>query len=122
MLVNEKKFRKNKFNELSISADSSIRWFSVAADNRNDFPYITTRSHIQRSDKPFDVAELQQEISRGFSFKSNGARTMPYKNAFQNAITFELSLSELQYKRDVYSILDYFRDIGGLISALYPFC
>ena len=49
-------------------------------------------------------------------------RALPYKNMFQYSITFELSLSEMQYRRHVYSIIDCIGDIGGLYGALFPIC
>ena len=58
----------------------------------------------------------------GFYLETKGLRALPYKNMFHNAITFELSLSEMQYRRHVYSILDFFGDIGGLYGALFPIC
>ena len=37
-----------------------------------------------------------------------------------NAITFELSRTQIEYTRRVYSTLDFLGDIGGLFGALGP--
>ena len=50
------------------------------------------------------------------------SRIMPYANRYQNAITLELSLSQIEMKRRVYNFLDFLSDLGGLFSTLGPFC
>ena len=45
---------------------------------------------------------------------------MPYDNSFQNAITFEMSLTNKIYWRRVYSTLDLGSDIGGLFGLISP--
>ena len=37
-------------------------------------------------------------------------------------IRYEVSTSRHLYTRTVYSIFDILSDVGGLISAFYPFC
>ena len=44
-------------------------------------------------------------------------RDLPYKNRFQNAITYEVTLTLTRYFRRVYSILDFLSEIGGLFST-----
>ena len=39
-----------------------------------------------------------------------------------NAITYELSTSKSVYYRQVYAVLDWLRDIGGLYGALSGIC
>ena len=47
---------------------------------------------------------------------------MPYKNNYQNALTYELSLDKHFYYRSVYSSLDFLSELGGLFSAFGRFC
>ena len=57
----------------------------------------------------------------GFQIEETAsARTLPYKNKYWNAITYELSLTRLEYTRTVYSFMDFLRDLGGLFSAIAP--
>jgi len=42
---------------------------------------------------------------------------MPYLNSFQNAVTYEMSLTKNQYYRRVYSILDFASEIGGIFTT-----
>ena len=121
-LINEKKFVKNKFQEFSLAAFATTNWLGISTNSRNDVPKIITRSHIKRSDEPFDIAEMQSVQDNGFFLETMSLRALPYANMFHNTITFELSLSEMQYRRHVYSILDFVGDIGGLYGALFPIC
>ena len=59
VLENEKRFVNHKFKMLSMATNSAIRWFSLSADSRIDLPKVVMRTYIQRSDEPFDVAELR---------------------------------------------------------------
>ena len=45
---------------------------------------------------------------------------MPYKNSWQNAVTFEMSNAQENYNRVVYSNLDLVSDLGGLYGAISP--
>ena len=45
---------------------------------------------------------------------------MNYKNKFQNAVTYEMSLDKKIYIREVYTLLDLMGDLGGLFGALTP--
>ena len=38
-----------------------------------------------------------------------------------NAVTIELNLDQKVYYREVYSLLDFLADVGGLLGALKPF-
>ena len=54
----------------------------------------------------------------GFKMERKPTRNIPYKNNFQNAVTFELDLGQTEYFRKVYTSLDFLSELGGLFSAL----
>ena len=58
----------------------------------------------------------------GFMNAKLPTRGLPYDNKFQNAITYEVSINQKRYFRSVYSIMDYFSQIGGLLSLFGSFC
>ena len=57
------------------------------------------------------------EQDDGFFSEIEGYRILPYKNLMQNAITFEMSLTLMDYSRKVYNFFDFLGDIGGLFGA-----
>ena len=64
---------------------------------------------------------MLKDIEDGFDLEVTETRLLPYKNSFQNSITFEMSLQRNEVSRTVYSFMDFLGDIGGLFSALGPF-
>merc|ERR1712051_168998 len=74
------------------------------------------------NDYRFNVGSLFSDKVMGFENFQAPTRTLPYKNLFINSITFEMSLSQIEYKRTVYSFLDFLSDLGGLFGTLGPFC
>ena len=74
------------------------------------------------NDYQFTVGSMALEIEAGFVTDVTGSRVLPYTNLMINAITYELSLTRIEFYRNVYSALDYLRDLGGLFSALGPIC
>ena len=54
----------------------------------------------------------------GFRMTRKPNRTLNYPNKFYNAVTFELSLSIEIHERQVYSLLDWMSEIGGLNKFL----
>ena len=47
---------------------------------------------------------------------------MNEKTRAQNAITYELSMSKMEFTRSVYGLLDYVADLGGLFASIGSFC
>ena len=74
------------------------------------------------NDYQFNVGSLFKDEELGFETSQAPSRIMPYTNQFQNAITYEVSLSQIELKRRVYNFLDYLSDMGGLFGTLGPFC
>lgn len=64
---------------------------------------------------------MRKDEEDGFDLEVTETRLLPYKNSFQNSITFEMSLKRREVTRTVYSFMDYLGDLGGLFSALGPF-
>ena len=48
-----------------------------------------------------------------------GSRPYEFKNNVHVSVTFELDLDKSVIDRQVYSILDWLGDIGGLVEALF---
>lgn len=81
---------------------------------------MVTRSHIEINDEIVTVGSLGEHVDEGFSIADKPSRLISYKNKIQFAVTYELSQTRIAYMRIVYSILDFFSDIGGLYGALQP--
>ena len=82
---------------------------------------MITRSKLNLNDYHWNIGDMRKDVEDGFDLEVTETRLMPYKNSFQNSITFEMSLSRNEYTRTVYSFMDFLGDLGGLFSALGPF-
>ena len=47
---------------------------------------------------------------------------MNFGNNFQNAVTFEISRSQIRYVRYVYGLLDFLSELGGLHRSIKVIC
>ena len=72
------------------------------------------------NDYRVNVGSMVVDLVMGFDKFIAPSRMLPYKNLMHNSITYEMSLSRVEYTRTVYSTLDFLRDIGGLFGALGP--
>ena len=61
---------------------------------------------------------MRLDEKQGFDIDVTETRVLPYKNTFQNAITFEMSMNRTEYTRTVYNIIDFMGDMGGLFNSL----
>ena len=77
---------------------------------------------MRLDDHQMNVAGLGVDETTGFLLKQQPSRSIPYKNNWQNSITFEMSMDRRDYFRNVYSILDFVSDLGGLYGAISPIC
>ena len=98
---------------------SNLKWYA-ATTARTDYVKRLQRTDLQLNDEWWNIGNIFVHENEGFYIQQHNSRILPYLNAFQNAITYELNLSQEAYYRRVYSILDFLRDIGGLFSALAP--
>ena len=69
-----------------------------------------------------NFGSLTQESEQTFQLEHKDMRSIPYNNHWQKTISYEVSLDQLLFRRIVYSKLDFLRDLGGLIAAMYALC
>ena len=99
---------------------SKTYWIPVDSIARTDYVLEVERSYMQFSDGQMNVAGLGVDDAYGFIVKSQPSRPMPYQDSWINSLTFEVSSDRQTYYRQVYSILDFFSDVGGLFGAVSP--
>ena len=122
MLENEKKFVQHKFGKDRVDAKSTTRFFPMNYNSRLDYVKMIYRSDVQLSDSIKDFGGLMTEYDTAYFLEEKFNRLLPYKNKFQNSITFEMSLNKRVFIRHVYTFLDMIGDLGGLFGALTPLC
>ena len=121
-LENEVKFIQHLFGEKRIDQRSRARQYALNPTVRSDFVRMIYRSQVHFSDSIINVSGLLNEEEMTFVVSTEPTRQLPYKNRFQNSITYEMSLNKQDYFRKVNTVLDLLGDVGGLMGALTVFC
>ena len=118
---NTKNFIQHEFFEKRINAKSQFVWQTLSPTSRLDHVRTATRKSLNLHDYQYNFGNILLDEEDGFQIEETAsARTLPYKNQYWNAITYELSLTRLEYTRTVYSFMDFLRDLGGLFGAISP--
>ena len=71
-------------------------------------------------DRVFNFGGFRVDKREGYEVEREPSRELPYLNNFWNAITYEVSLTQIKYFRRVYTVFDFLADLGGLFGALTP--
>ena len=121
-LENHKKFVSYKFGEEAIQKNSYGNWYSLNYSLRSDFPSIVKRSTMKLSDHILGIGDLLAQNDTGFILEKLPQRFLPYDNLFQNAITYEISMTRDFYSRQVYTVITMVSDVGGLFGGIAPLC
>ena len=119
-LDNTKTFIANEFEDRRIQKQATIHWYPVSHTSRADYVNLVTRANFNLNDYIFNLSNMRIDLQTGFDIEKRNTRNIPYKNLFQNSVTYEISLTRLHYTRIVYSFLDLMKDVGGLFSAIGP--
>ena len=93
-------------------------WLALNEKTRTDYVFTVQRTAMELSDNYFSFQNFFTDIMEGFTVERSGRREMGYKNRYQNSITFEMSLKQIFYSRNVYNLLQVVTDLGGIVSAI----
>ena len=118
--MNSKLFVHSEFSDTRILKRMSGKLYPLSSDARIDYVNTIKRTSMKFNDRLFNFVGLTTEHEHGFYLEQNANRGLSYKNRWQNALTLELDLDNIEYHRQVYTILDYFSDVGGLFGAVSP--
>ena len=119
-MENSRNFVAHKFESSRVEETAEIKWYALNGLNRNDYVNMITRSEMIMHDSWYTGGFV--DIEEGFFSETSAKRDMPYNQPFQNAITYEMTLTEVQYTRTVYNTLEFISEMGGLFSAFSRFC
>lgn len=99
-----------------------IEWYPLSARLRTDYVNKIKRQATELYDSYISLGSITIERESGFEIERSFSREMPYPNNFQNAITYELSITQRHNLRQVYSLFDFLADIGGFFSTIGALC
>ena len=123
LLDNEKRFIKNQFHERSIDSTSKTKWYPVSPKTRDDNLRVIKRGSVELKDSFYSILGSYSDTNENFfTYDENvQPRAITYNDFMQKAITYEVSLDRLEFKRSVYTLSEFLSDVGGLVAALFGF-
>ena len=83
-----------------------------------EIAYRITRSSFNLNDSLIGLSFLFREEKHGFTMEQTTTSEAFYENGVQTLISFELSDVQMNYFRQIDTILDLLSSLGGLFSAL----
>ena len=92
VMKNEKKFITHKFDDSEkIDKSASLTWYAVNSETRTDYVNMIYRMNFETNDSLLNLGQMTMEFDDGFRIERRPNRELPYRNNFQNAVTFEMS-------------------------------
>ena len=112
-------FNKDEVNHgLKVHKYSKLTWNVVSPQIRTDSYFYVSLTRLELNDNYFDVG-LNTETHQLFDIREGVFRTWDYPDDVHVVLTYELERDLSKIRRQVYGILDYVGDIGGLAGAVF---
>ena len=122
VVANQKNFIQHKFGEDRFKARAEAKYYALNSEAKSDYVNMITRTSVELYDTYLSVAHSAREDYKGFTMEQQPTRTIPYDNHMRTIITFEISHTKTHHFREVYSIMDFFSDSGGLFTFFFRSC
>ena len=121
---NEARFVENNFEkDRTVVRQSFLRWHPIDGISKSDVLRMILRGKSYVDDnRLLTIGDLTLKQDDIFQFEPQDTRAIPYSNGWYISVTYELSLDQIIYKRDLYNLLDFMRDLGGLAVAFRAIC
>lgn len=119
-MTNQRRFLLEKFTEGKIVEEARTEWIPFNSQLREEKVYKISISNLELQDRIWQWGGWTKENVE-IIFGINHSTTRPYEfpDSVHCQITFELNLDLKVIDRQVYSVLDWLGDIGGLVEALF---
>lgn len=120
-MTNQRRFRLEEFSkEGKVVEEARTVWIPFNSQLREEIVYQISLSTLELQDKIWQWGGWTKEDIKSI-FRIDQSVTRPYEfpDNVHTQITYELNLDMKVIDRQVYSVLDWLGDIGGLVEALF---
>jgi len=119
-LNNQRRFRLEEFRKGKVVPESRTNWIPINTQYREEVVFKIEITSLELQDLIWQWGNWTKEnIDSIFKIAQVGSRPYEFKNRVHVSVTFELLLDQTVIDRQVYSVLDWLGDIGGLVEALF---
>ena len=114
LYYNSRRFKIEEYNEGKIVEESRTKYIPFNSQLREDIVFKVQLTDLQLQDERFSISAFTQDQKRIFNVNQVEKRPWSNDDRTHMAITIEMDLDLQQINRQVYNILDWIGDIGGL--------
>ena len=119
VLENQIEFNKAEVESSKLKRSSRLVWNVISPQVRVDIYNKIELTRLDLQDKIGSLSQIDKELYNIFYVRPDSTRMYDFKDNVQIAVTYELSPDLHTVRRQVYSLLDYLGDLGGLAGALH---
>ena len=116
MLVNHNEFIEYEFTEEAMQKESMVIRQSLTPRSPTEYTWTLFRSLVTMNDSLMGL-NIFSSKKDGFYLRSRQHREINVDAIPQTVVNFELSRTQINYTRQVNTILDFLASLGGLFSA-----
>jgi len=118
--TNQRRFVIEEYqNERKIVEESRTKWIPINSQLREDIVFKLQMTDLNLQDLRLDFGGSWGEQRRVFKLEQVDKRPYEFENSIHISLTFEVDLDLKQIDRQVYNMLDWIGDIGGLGEGLF---
>ena len=118
--TNRMRFSTREFEpETKLIKESSLIWVPISSQLREEVVYRVYLQDLFLQDSYFQFSDVTEDEQRMFSQAYSLSRPYEFPDDVHLSVSFEFDLTLYRVDRDVYSILDWVGDVGGLNEGLY---
>jgi len=119
-MTNTRRFSLAEFGVYKVIPEARRNWIPINSQFREEIVFKISITGLSLQDKVWQWGSLTEEsIDSIFKIEQTGSRPYEFPNDVHISVTFELNLDKTVIDRQVYSILDWLGDVGGLLEALH---
>ena len=118
---NSDRFNQEDYTDNKVVRESVFTWFPIKSTSREEIVNEITIEELQLQNSPFQFSDLTEVETELFSIKKVGTRPYEFDDKIHHSISYEMNLDLLATDRELYSILDWIGDLGGLYDGLKLF-
>ena len=103
-----------------ISREGKLDYIPINTQMREEVVYQVQLTQLQLQDEYYQFSQITEDQQTIFSNKQSWRRPLEFEDvSLHLSVTFEFDLTLYRIDRDVYSILDFIGDLGGLAEGFY---
>ena len=119
-MYNQRRFRLEAFNESKVVPESRTEWIPINTQIREEIVFKASLTQLDLQDRRWQWSNWTQEnIQDVFKLHETKKRPYEFQDNVHIQITIEFDLDLTVIDRQVYSVLDWLGDTGGLGEALF---